>query len=58
MRDREGESETWCHFNQPFTHAFYAAFLLLQFGFEFFRQKNIGAKAARKMLMKLTLGAT
>jgi len=33
---------------------FCAAFLYLQFGFVIFRQKNIGAKAARKMLMILT----
>jgi hypothetical protein len=33
-----------------------AAFLYLHFGFEFFWCKNIGAKGARKMLMKLTLG--
>ncbi len=30
------------------------AFLCLQFGFKFFWQENISAKAARKMLMKLT----
>jgi len=36
------------------TKALFAAFLLLQFGFEFFWQKNIGTKAAYKMLMKLT----
>jgi hypothetical protein len=34
----------------------YAAFLLLQFGFVIFQHKNIGAKAGRKMLMKLTPG--
>ncbi len=33
---------------------FCAAFLLLHFGFVVFGQKNIGAKSARKMLMKLT----
>jgi len=33
---------------------FCAAFLLLHFGFVVFWQKNIGAKSARKMLMKLT----
>jgi len=32
------------------------AFLYLQFGFVIFRQKEIGAKAARKMLVKLTKG--
>jgi len=30
-----------------------AAFLLLQFGFLIIGRKDIGAKAARKMLMKL-----
>jgi len=33
-----------------------AAFLLLQFGFVIFWQKNSGKKAACKMLMKLTTG--
>jgi len=33
-----------------------AAFLLLQFGFVSFWWKNIGAKGAHKMLMKLTIG--
>jgi len=33
---------------------FFAAFLLLPFGFAIFWQKNIGAKAACKMLMILT----
>jgi len=33
-----------------------AAFHSLQFGFEIFWQKNIGAKAAHKMFMKLTIG--
>jgi len=32
------------------------AFLYLQFGFVIFWQKNIGAKASRKMFMKLTSG--
>jgi hypothetical protein len=32
------------------------AFLLLQFDFVTFWQKNIGAKASHKMLMKLTKG--
>jgi len=32
-----------------------AAFLLLRFGFEIFWRKNIGAKGALKMLMKLTI---
>ncbi len=36
---------------------FCATFLYLKFGFKFFWQKNIGAKAADKMLMKLTTGA-
>jgi len=35
---------------------FCAAFLYLQFGFVHFWQKNIGAKAACKMLVKLTTG--
>jgi hypothetical protein len=30
------------------------AFLILQFGFEFFWRNKIGAKAARKMVLKLT----
>jgi hypothetical protein len=33
---------------------FCAAFMWLQFGFVIFWQKNFGAKAARKMLVKLT----
>jgi len=33
---------------------FGAAFLLLQFGFVIFWQKKIGAKAAHKMLVKIT----
>ncbi len=33
-----------------------AAFLLLQFGFLIFWRQNIGAKAACKMLMRLTPG--
>jgi hypothetical protein len=32
------------------------AFLYLQIGFEFFWHKNVGAKAARKMLMKCSTG--
>jgi len=32
------------------------AFLSFHFGFVFFWRKNIGAKGARKMLMKLTPG--
>jgi len=35
---------------------FCAAFLYLQFGFVIFWRKNIGAKAARKMWMKLFIG--
>jgi len=35
---------------------FCEAFLYLQFGFVIYWQKNIGAKAAHKMLMKLTTG--
>jgi len=33
---------------------FCAAFLYLQFGFVIFRHKNIGAKAACEMFVKLT----
>jgi hypothetical protein len=35
---------------------FSAAFMCLQFGFVIFRQKDFGAKAALKMLVKLTPG--
>jgi hypothetical protein len=35
---------------------FCAAFMCLQFGFVIFGQKNFGAKAAHKMLVKLTPG--
>ena len=35
---------------------FFAAFMFLQLGFVIFRQKEIGTKAARKMLVKLTPG--
>jgi hypothetical protein len=35
-------------------NVFFKAFLYLQFGFVIFWQKNIGAKAARKTLVKLT----
>jgi hypothetical protein len=38
------------------TKVFCAAFMCLQFGFVIFWQKDFGAKAAHKMLMKLTLG--
>jgi len=38
------------------TKVFYAASLYLQFGFVFFWLKNIGTKAACKMLVKLTTG--
>ncbi len=38
------------------TKVFCAAFLKLEFSFVTFWQKNIGAKAAPKMLMKLTTG--
>ena len=38
------------------TKVFWAAFLYSQFGFVFFWQNNIGAKAAHKMLVKLTPG--
>jgi len=36
----------------------WAAFLCLHFGYDIFWQQNIGAKAARKILMKLTTGFT
>ncbi len=39
-------------------NCFFAAFLYLQFGFVIFWCKNIGAKGARKMLIKLTPGRT
>jgi len=35
---------------------FFKAFMCLQFGFVIFCQKEIGAKAAHKILVKLTLG--
>jgi hypothetical protein len=35
---------------------FCAAFMFLQFGFAIFWQKDFGAKAAHKMLVKLTPG--
>jgi hypothetical protein len=38
------------------TKVFCAAFMCLQFGFVIFWQKNFGAKAAHKMLVKLTPG--
>jgi len=42
---------------EPFcTKVLCAAFHKLQLGFVIFWQKNISAKAARKMLMKLTIG--
>jgi len=46
------------HFTIAFfrTKVFWAGFLLSQFGFKIFWLKNIGAKAAHKMLMKLTTG--
>jgi len=38
------------------TEVFCTAFLLIQFGFVIFWQKNVGAKAVCKMLVKLTTG--
>jgi hypothetical protein len=35
---------------------FFAAFMCLQFGYVIFWQKDFGAKAAHKMLVKLTPG--
>jgi hypothetical protein len=41
--------------NSFFVQRFFcAAFMCLQFGFVIFWQKNFGAKAARKMWVKLT----
>jgi hypothetical protein len=37
---------------------FCAAFMCLQFGFVIFWQKDFGAKAAHKLLVKLTPGLT
>jgi hypothetical protein len=37
---------------------FCAAFMCLQFGFLIFWQKDIGAKAAHKMMVKLTQGGS
>jgi hypothetical protein len=39
------------------TKVFCAAFMCIQFGFVIFWQKDFGAKAAHKMLLKLTTGA-
>jgi hypothetical protein len=38
------------------TNVFGAAFMCLQFGFLIFWRKDLGAKAAHKMLVKLTPG--
>jgi hypothetical protein len=38
------------------TKVFCAAFMCIQFGFVIFWQKDFGAKAAHKMLVKLTPG--
>ncbi len=38
------------------TNALCAAFMCLKFGFVIFWQKDFGAKAAHKMLVKLTPG--
>jgi len=40
------------------TKVLFALFLLLQFDFVIFCQKNIGKKAARKVFMKLIKGQT
>jgi hypothetical protein len=48
---------TWCQFHQYFTSSFFirkffcAAFVCLQCGFVIFWQKDLGAKAAHKMLV-------
>ncbi len=53
----------WCKFHQYFKSSFLvqkffcAAFMCLKFVFVIFWQKDFGAKAALKMLVKLTLGA-
>ena len=55
--------ETMCQFHQHFmssffcTKVFWAAFLYLRLRFVFFWRKDIGAKAACKMLVKLTTWA-
>ncbi len=44
-----------CQFHQHFTREFFIQKCFAQhFGFEIFWRKNIGAKGAHKMLMKLT----
>jgi len=45
-------------YDQLFGLVFFAAFLYLQFGFVIFWQNNIGIKADRKMLLKLTKGGS
>jgi hypothetical protein len=54
------EIDQWCQFHQYFynelflTEVFCADFMCLQFGFVIFWQKDFGAKAAHKMLVKDT----
>ena len=61
-KKQESFFATKCQFHQHFTSSFFctkvfgAAFLCLQVGFVIFWQKKIGAKAACKMLVKLTQG--
>jgi len=52
---RVSEIDLRCQFHQH-TKVLCTAFLYLQFDFVIFWQKNISAKATRKMLMKLTIG--
>jgi len=54
-----GEIDTWCQFYQDCMNSFCAkvfgtALRCLQFGFVIFWEKDVGAKAACKMLVKLT----
>ncbi len=57
-----GLDSIWCQFHQHFICIFFIQkcfskfFSSLQFGFLIFWQKNIGKKATRKMLVKLTTG--
>jgi hypothetical protein len=50
----------WCQFHPCFMSSFFiqkffcAPFICLQFGFVIFWQNDFGAKAAHKMLVKLT----
>ncbi len=54
--------DTGCQFHQFITSSFFVrkffctAFMCLQFGFVIFWQKDFGAKAAHKMLVKVSPG--